>query len=83
VEPLGHVLSGYGNDGKSGQEGCLYRNVIGTYVHGPLLPKNPGVADWLLARALERRYGSGELEPLDDFEELAANETMRVRLLGV
>ncbi len=82
VEPLGRVLSGYGNDGKSGQEGCLYRNVIGTYVHGPLLPKNPGVADWLLARALERRYGSGELEPLDDFEELAANETMRARLLG-
>lgn len=82
VEPLGRVLSGYGNDGKSGQEGCLYRNVIGTYIHGPLLPKNPGVADWLLARALERRYGSGELEPLDDFEELAANETMRARLLG-
>ena len=48
VEPLGRVLFGHGNDGKSGQEGCLYRNVVGTYVHGPLLPKNPGVADWLL-----------------------------------
>ena len=82
VEPLGRVLFGFGNDGKSGQEGCLYRNVVGTSVHGPLLPKNPGVADWLLARALERRYGTGELEPLDDAVELAANETMCARLLG-
>ena len=81
VEPLGRVLFGYGNDGQSGEEGCLYRNVVGTYVHGPLLPKNPGVADWLLARALERRYGAGELEPLDDTDELAANETMLARLL--
>lgn len=81
VEALGRVLSGFGNDGESGEEGCLYRNVVGTYVHGPLLPKNPGVADWLLARALERRYGIGELEPLDDAEELAANQTMIARLL--
>jgi CobQ-like glutamine amidotransferase family enzyme len=81
VEPLGRVLFGHGNDGKSGQEGCLYRNVVGTYVHGPLLPKNPGVADWLLSRALERRGSTGELEPLDDTDELAANEAMRKRLL--
>ncbi len=81
VEPLGRVLFGNGNDGKSGQEGCLYRNVVGTYVHGPLLPKNPCMADWLLSRALERRGDTGELEPLDDTEELAANETMRKRLL--
>ena len=81
VEPLGRVLFGNGNDGKSGQEGCLYRNVVGTYVHGPLLPKNPGVADWLLSQALERRGYTGELEPLNDTEELAANEAMRKRLL--
>ena len=56
--------------------------MVGTYVHGPLLPKNPGVADWLLARALERRYGSVNLEPLDDAEELAANQVMCDRLLG-
>lgn len=80
VEPLGRVLHGYGNDGKSGFEGCLYRNVLGTYVHGPLLPKNPGVADWLIARALERRYGTAELEPLDDTVELAANQVMLDRL---
>lgn len=82
VEPLGKVLHGHGNDGVSGEEGCLYKNVIGTYVHGPLLPKNPGVADWLLERALERRYGLGELPPLDDAEELAANQVMCERLLG-
>jgi CobQ-like glutamine amidotransferase family enzyme len=81
VEALGRVLHGYGNDGQSGEEGCLYRNVVGTYVHGPLLPKNPGLADWLITRALERRYGACELEPLDDTDELAANETMRKRLL--
>ena len=80
VEPLGRVLHGFGNDGTSGYEGCLYHNVLGTYVHGPLLPKNPGVADWLIARALERRYGSAELEPLDDTVELAANQVMFDRL---
>ena len=82
VEPLGRVLHGHGNDGESGYEGCLYRNVVGTYVHGPLLPKNPGVADWLIARALERRYGAADLEPLDDSAELAANQVMCERLLG-
>lgn len=82
VEPLGEVVSGFGNDGKSGFEGCLYKNVVGTYVHGPLLPKNPGVADHLLLRALERRYGTAELEPLDDSEELAANQVMLDRMLA-
>jgi CobQ-like glutamine amidotransferase family enzyme len=82
VEPLGHVLSGHGNDGVTGDEGCLYNNVIGTYIHGPLLPKNPGVADCVLSRALDRRYGDGSLEPLDDAVELAANRYMYERLIG-
>ena len=81
VSPLGKVLCGHGNDAASGFEGCRYRNVLGTYIHGPLLPKNPGVADWLIARAMERRYGSAELEPLDDSMELAAKQTMLDRLL--
>lgn len=81
VEPMGKVLRGFGNDGVSGYEGCLYKNVVGTYVHGPLLPKNPGVADWLMARALERRYGVAELEPLNDTEELTANRVMAERLM--
>ena len=80
VEPMGRVLHGHGNDGQTGAEGCLYKNVVGTYVHGPLLPKNPGVADYLLSRALERKYGDGALEPLDDEAELAANATMLERL---
>ncbi len=50
---------------------AAYKNVVGTYIHGPLLPKNPGVADYLTGQALERRYGSSELAPLDDEAELA------------
>ncbi len=81
VEPLGRVRHGHGNDGTSGMEGCLYRNVVGTYIHGPLLPKNPGVADWLIGRALRRRYGRAvELAPLDDAQERAANAVMCARM---
>ena len=50
--PLGRVLKGYGNDGRSGAEGARSGNTIGTYLHGPLLPKNVWFADWLIARAL-------------------------------
>lgn len=82
VEPMGRVLYGHGNDGVSGEEGCLYKNVVGTYVHGPLLPKNPGVADYLITAALNRRYGVSKLEPLDDTEELAANRVMFDRLMS-
>ena len=82
VEPMGRVLHGHGNDGVSGEEGCLYKNVVGTYVHGPLLPKNPGVADYLIARAMERRYATPELESLDDAMELAANKAMFDRLMA-
>ena len=71
---LGKVLSGYGNDGQSGEEGVVYKNVIGTYLHGPLLHKNPQLADLLISRALEKKYGKKiELEKLDDSEEQEAN----------
>ena len=83
VAPLGRVRVGFGNDGESGEEGCLFKNVVGTYVHGPLLPKNPGVADWLISRALERKTGEGvSLAALDDSAELAANRVMVDRLTG-
>lgn len=73
-KPLGKVLYGSGNDGKSGYEGIVYKNVIGTYLHGPLLPKNPQLADWLIQRALERKYEKNvNLEPLDDSQEKEAN----------
>ena len=74
-KPLGKVLYGAGNDGKSGYEGVVYKNVIGTYLHGPLLPKNSQLADWLISHALEQKYGKKiELAPLDDSQEKEANE---------
>jgi CobQ-like glutamine amidotransferase family enzyme len=81
VEPLGRVVHGHGNNGADGREGCLWRNVVGTYVHGPLLPKNPGLADWLLARAVERAGLCPDgLAPLDDAAERAANAVMAGRM---
>jgi CobQ-like glutamine amidotransferase family enzyme len=65
VEPLGRVIAGAGNNGEDRTEGCRGERIVGTYVHGPLLPKNPWIADELLQHALERR-GGGPLEPLDD-----------------
>ncbi|MCD7813726.1 MAG: glutamine amidotransferase [Lachnospiraceae bacterium] len=72
-QPLGKVLFGFGNNGKDGAEGVLYKNVVGTYLHGPLLPKNPHICDYLLGNALEKKYGKKELSPLDDTQELEAN----------
>ena len=71
--PLGRVLKGYGNDGRSGFEGVRRGNVIGTYLHGPLLPKNAWFADWLIATAL----GLDALAPLDDALEDAAHVQAR------
>jgi lipid II isoglutaminyl synthase (glutamine-hydrolysing) len=75
VSPMGRVRVGRGNNGRDGTEGAIYRNAIGCYLHGSLLPKNPALADWLVARALERRYGKVELAPLADRVELAAHAT--------
>ena len=73
--PLGRVLNGHGNDGHSGYEGVRRDNVIGTYLHGPLLPKNAWFADWLIETALGLELG---LTPLDDrFEDAAHAEARR------
>lgn len=87
VEAFGQVVgsNGCGNNGEDKRDGVLFGNVVGTYLHGPLLPKNPEVADHLLARALERRARriGGEapaLAPLDDTAECAANDYLRTRL---
>ena len=68
AKPLGRVVAGVGNDGESGFEGCRLGRAIGTSLHGPLLPRNPWLADWLLAQALARRSGGAPpvLAPLDD-----------------
>ena len=80
VQPLGQVLSGYGNNGEDGSEGARYKNVFGTYSHGPLLPKNPQFCDHILLTALQRKYGAVSLEPLDDKAELSAHDEMLARL---
>ena len=87
VEAFGDVASstGHGNNDSDKRDGVRYKNVVGTYLHGPLLPKNPQVADALLIRALERRarragVPAPELAPLDDAVENAANEYVRNRL---
>lgn len=72
--PLGAVLVGHGNNGEDRTEGAVQGKMIGTYSHGSCLPKNPWLADKLLAWALERRHGSIDLAPLDDREEHAASD---------
>jgi len=72
--PLGRVLRGHGNSGASGAEGVLRGTVIGTYIHGPLLPKNVWLADWLTRTALAL---DGPLDPLDDAMEDAAHASAR------
>ena len=79
-QPLGRVLSGHGNDGAGGHEGVRRGNIIGTYLHGPLLPKNTWFADWLIATATGR--ASATLEALDDRLELGAHASAR-RAAGV
>lgn len=73
--PLGRVVSGYGNHEGAGCEGVLYKNVVATYLHGPLFPKNPQLCDYLLERALKKKYPEFKgLSPLDDELENKANE---------
>jgi CobQ-like glutamine amidotransferase family enzyme len=71
--PLGKVTAGYGNNGEDKTEGAVYMGAIGTYLHGSLLPKNPGVADFLIEKAIARRGGEMTLEALDDSLEGAAH----------
>ena len=75
AEPLGRVLAGFGNNGESGYEGCRVGRAVGTYLHGPLLPRNPWLADWLLAQAIAHRTGEAPMfEPLEDDLEAEAHE---------
>ena len=82
VEPLGTVLSGKGNNGEDGCEGLHYKNVFGSYGHGPLLAKNPELCDFILKTALERKYGAAQLKALDDSMETQAHSGMIRRLGG-
>ena len=81
AEPLGRVLAGFGNDGETGFEGCRHLRAYGTYLHGPLLPRNPWFADRVLADALAHATGGDppELEPLEDELERAAHDVSAAR----
>ncbi|HYL44481.1 MAG TPA: hypothetical protein VEU97_13945 [Ktedonobacteraceae bacterium] len=68
TRPLGKVLKGYGNNAEDATEGAIYRNTFGTYMHGSLLPKNPHFADYLIALALQRKYGTNGIEQVSSTE---------------
>ncbi len=79
--PFAKIIKGYGNNGKDLTEGVIYKNAIGCYFHGPLLPKNPAVADWLIAKSLKKKYREKiELESLDDSLENKAHSAIATRL---
>lgn len=80
VLPLGTTCEGHGNNGEDGTEGARYNNVFASYAHGSLLPKNPCLCDYILKVALERKYGTADLVPLDDALELTAHAYMENRL---
>ena len=77
AQPLGRVVHGFGNDGATGFEGCRLGNALGTYLHGPLLPRNPWLADWLLSRALAHA-GAGESPTLTPLSDDLEDEALRV-----
>lgn len=81
VQPLGKVIKGYGNNGEDSLEGAFYRQAIATYSHGPLLSKNPFIADWLIQKALQKKYQQAvQLTKLDDSLAVAARQAMLQRL---
>lgn len=79
VKPMGRIVKGFGNNGEDGTEGARYKNVFATYSHGPLLPKNAGIADELLSIAYRRKYNA-ELPPLEHEMEDAALNDIRQQL---
>ncbi len=80
VKPLGTVITGDGNNGKDKTEGVRYKNCIGTYLHGPILPKNPKVTDFLISKAIENKTGEApQLKELDDTIELRAHNVSSKR----
>ena len=81
VKPFATVVQGNGNNGEDGTEGVIYKNAIGCYFHGPLLPKNPHIADWLIKKALEIKYKENiQLKELDDQLEWEAHKAIAKRL---
>lgn len=82
IKPLGKVIKGFGNNGVDRTEGAIYKNCIGSYLHGPILPKNPRLADLLIKLALEKKHKVSpiNLSPLDDFLEMQTRKSIAKRL---
>lgn len=81
-DPLGHVKVGFGNNGEDKGEGMVYKNFLASYLHGPFLPKNPHIADYMIFNALNRKYSITEIKDLNDTIEIRAHERMLKRLLN-
>lgn len=82
IKPLGKIIKGNGNNGEDGSEGVRYKNVFGTYCHGPILPKNPKFCDEIIRTAIFRKYGTKELMPLNDEIENKAHEKVLKQILN-
>ena len=81
TKPFAKVIKGFGNNGEDGTEGVVYKNAIGSYLHGPLLPKNPQIADWLISKAMDVKYKKEiKLELLDDSLEEKARDAIFKKL---
>lgn len=78
-KPLGKVISGFGNNGEDNKEGLVYKNVIGSYLHGPLLPKNHHLTDYLILNALKRKYNIDKLKELNNSLENKALEQVKAK----
>lgn len=82
LKPFAKVVKGFGNSGEDGTEGAIFQNSIGTYLHGPILPKNPEIADWLISKALEQKYKKKiKLEKLDDSLSQKAKQAILAKIL--
>lgn len=80
LRPLGRVVKGHGNNGADKMEGVVFKSTVGTYLHGSILPKNPHLADWLIQRAMDRRYGGDvKIGTLNDELEQRAHEAIIAR----
>ncbi|SRR5258708_406746 len=81
IQPLAEIIHGFGNNGEDKTEGAIYKNSFGSYFHGPILPKNPHFADYLISLALEKKYKKKiDLEPLDDSLAYQAHNAILKRL---
>lgn len=79
AQPLGEIIRGAGNNGKDHTEGARYKNIIGSYLHGSLLPKNPQLADWLIEKAVMRKYGEFSSKTIDDHLAAQARDVAKRR----